>query len=318
LPADKHRRRDLMAHEMWHRVQNEIGFPSSGAANNHLDSLAGRLWLQLEWRALEAALRTRGLRRRKAISDALIFRGYRRTLFPRAAIEEREMEMHEGLAEYTGARLSGALDLGHYVIDRWLTETPKQPTFARSFAYASGPAYGLLLDQSQSNWRRRLGKGEDLGELLRKSQHIRLKPQTEQSVWRYARSYGAVMLQRSELEREKIRQKRVEEYKSRLVEGPVLAIQLRQMTMQMNPGNLVPLDSLGTVYPEVKIVDAWGILTVTKGALIKSDFSTVYVPAPANFHGLDLEGDGWTLQLNKGWQAVGGARKGDYVLKPLR
>ena len=34
LPEDKIRRANLMAHEMWHRVQNDIGFPSSGAANS--------------------------------------------------------------------------------------------------------------------------------------------------------------------------------------------------------------------------------------------------------------------------------------------
>ena len=43
LPEDKIRRANLMAHEMWHRIQNDIGFPSSGAANNHLDSRDGRI-----------------------------------------------------------------------------------------------------------------------------------------------------------------------------------------------------------------------------------------------------------------------------------
>jgi hypothetical protein len=85
-----------MAHEMWHRVQNDIGFPASGAANDHLDSRDGRVWLQLEWRALAKALSVRGEQRRRAIADALLFRAYRRTIFPNAAAQEREMEMHEG------------------------------------------------------------------------------------------------------------------------------------------------------------------------------------------------------------------------------
>lgn len=78
LPEDKYRRANLMAHEMWHRIQDEIGFPSSGAANNHLDSRDGRVWLQLEWRALASALSSRGRQRRQAIADALLFRAYRK------------------------------------------------------------------------------------------------------------------------------------------------------------------------------------------------------------------------------------------------
>ena len=60
---------------------------------------------------------------------------------------------------------------------------------------------------------------------------------------------------------------------TKLVDGPVLAIPLQQMNMQFNPGNLVPLDGLGTVYPDIRIVDVWGILTVSKGgALITRPF----------------------------------------------
>src|SRR6476620_11111000 len=37
LPADSQRRAALLAHEMWHRVQDELGFPSSNATNKNLD-----------------------------------------------------------------------------------------------------------------------------------------------------------------------------------------------------------------------------------------------------------------------------------------
>jgi len=85
--------------------------------------------------------------------------------------------------------------------------------------------------------------------------------------------------------------------------------------MQMNPGTLVPLEPLGTVYPDIRTVDAWGILTVTKGALIKSDFSRIYVSAPSNSSISLIQGDGWTLELNAGWTITNGERKGNYVLK---
>ncbi|MCZ2970966.1 hypothetical protein NYY93_28515, partial [Acinetobacter baumannii] len=57
LPQDDARRRTLLAHEMFHRLQPAlpIARPAEGG-NDHLDTLDGRYLLQLEWRALAAAL----------------------------------------------------------------------------------------------------------------------------------------------------------------------------------------------------------------------------------------------------------------------
>lgn len=315
LPEDKIHRANLMAHEMWHRVQNDIGFPTSGAANNHLDTREGRMWLQLEWRALAAALSSRGKQRRQTIADALLFRSYRRTIFPQAAVEEREMEMHEGLAEYTGVKLSGSPNLRQYVIDTDLKEASQKQTFVRSFAYASSPAYGVLLDEAKAKWRKNLKKEDDLGSLLQKRLSIKLPQNVKQTAELRAKNYNGDNLQAFETERENNHQKILAEYRAKLVDGSVLAIPILKMSMQINPGNLVPLEPLGTVYPDIRIVDAWGILTVTKGALIKSDFSRIYVSAPSNLSASPIQGDGWTLELNPGWTIANGERKGDYILK---
>ena len=317
LPEDKIRRANLMAHEMWHRVQNDIGFPSSDAANNHLDSRDGRMWLQLEWRALAAALMSRGKQRHQAIADALLFRAYRRAVFPQAASEEREMEMHEGLAEYTGVRLSGSPNLNQYVVDKDLKEAAQKQTFVRSFAYASGPAYGILLDETNTNWRKNLKKEDDLGSLLQKRLSIKLPQNIEQAAELRAKNYDSDKLRAFETERENNRQKLLAEYRAKLVDGAVLELPILKMSMQMNPGTLVPLEPIGTVYPDIRIVDAWGILTVTKGALIKSDFSKIYVSAPSSLSAPSIQGDGWTLELNAGWTVAAGERKGDYVVKKL-
>lgn len=317
LPEDRYRRANLMAHELWHRIQKDIGFPMSGAANNHLDSRDGRLWLQLEWRALAAALRTQGKQRRQAITDVLLFRTYRRAIFPHAASEEREMEMNEGLAEYTGVRLSGSPNLNQYVVDGDLKEATSRQTFVRSFAYATGPAYGILLDETGRNWRKGLKKEDDLGVVLQKTLAIRLPQHIRQAAEKRARIYDGDKLQASETERENKRQQLVAAYRAKLVDGPVLVIPLQKMSMELNPGNLVPLDSLGTVYPTIRVVDVWGILTVSNGALMNSTFSRIYVSAPGSVSASPIQGDGWTLELNAGWTVVAGGRKGDFVVKKL-
>jgi len=318
LPENKVRRANLMAHELWHRIQDDLGFPGSGAENSHLATRDGRIWLQLEWRALIVALASEGKQRREAIADALLFRSYRRMIFPRAASEERAMEMHEGLAEYTGVILSGSSDVNQYVITKNLNGIQRSETFVRSFAYASGPAYGVLLDQTKSMWRKNLKKEDDLGNLLQDILSIKLDRDMEKAARSRAAQYDGEKLFLIEAERENTRQKLLAAYRARFVDGPVLAMPLRKMNMQFNPGNLFPLDSIGTVYPDIRIVDAWGILTVVKGgALINSNFTTIYVstmntsnPSNSSF----LQGDGWTLELNPGWVVTKGTRSGDFIL----
>lgn len=316
IPADRDRRGAMLMHELWHRQQTELGFPASGAANHHLDTREGRVWLQLEWRALAAALASRGPGRRRAVADALLFRARRHAIFPVAAAEEREMEMHEGLAEYTGVRLSGSTDPARLVIDGNLVEESRRESFVRSFAYASGPAYGLLLDEAARGWTRRLRRDDDLAELLRTSLRMKRQRDEEKEVSVRARVYGGEELLASERRREEERRRLVEGYRARLVEGPVLSIALRSMRMSFDPGNLVPLEGLGTVYPNIRVVDVWGVLTVARGgALLNQTYSAVNVPAPAEASGRALSGDGWTLELNEGWSLAPGAREGDFVLK---
>ncbi len=172
-PQDQFDRDQLMMHELWHRVQGKLGLSSAGPPNNHLDTNEGRLWLQLEWRALARALTKEGPARRTAIRDALIFRLYRRPLFPDAASEEWALEMHEGLAEYTGVKLSGRPDLDQYCAQK-LKTAANDDTLVRSFAYASGPAYGLLMDDVGVDWRKNLNEKKDLGVLLSKAYSIDL------------------------------------------------------------------------------------------------------------------------------------------------
>lgn len=106
LPDDEQETRHIIAHELWHRIQGQLGLPGCSPPNDHLDTRDGRTWLRLEWRALREALTRTGQQRVLAVTDALAFRAYRRSLCPGAADTERAMEMHEGLAEYTGVRLS--------------------------------------------------------------------------------------------------------------------------------------------------------------------------------------------------------------------
>src|SRR4029453_8836289 len=77
-------RQQVMLHGLFHRIQPELGLITEDGFNEHLDSLAGRVWMRLEWRALRRAVESSGSNPGEAIADALAFRRERRARFPGA------------------------------------------------------------------------------------------------------------------------------------------------------------------------------------------------------------------------------------------
>jgi hypothetical protein len=323
LPENRYERAQLMVHELFHRIQDKLGlwWPSTESISNaHLDSLEGRIWLQLEWRALSSALTRHGVERRRIVEDALIFRSYRRELFPEAELEEHLLEMLEGLAEYTGIKLRGSTspETVEYLLKR-LEDAKNWPTFVRSFFYLSGPLYGILLDETGADWRKDLKSEDDLGLLLQKSLSIQLPENLKDEAEKRSKNYECDALWAPETQREKNRRNRMAEYRARLVEGPVLILPLTgRVNYAFDTSNLLPLEGHGTVCPTLRMTAAWGILNVSKGALMTREdrgTSKVHVRAPADLNLRPLQGDGWTLELNTGWKVEPGERKGDYLLK---
>jgi hypothetical protein len=315
LPEDNPTRSTMLMHESWHRIQGDLGLPSVDPTNPHLDSLQGRYWLQLEWRALARALSLSQNDGGMAIEDALRFRQHRRALFKGAASDENALELHEGLAEYTGLKLGlqGAeqqrLLLEHF--ERFPTELR---TFVRSFAYLSGPAYGLLLDHHVDGWLRKIKPGDDLGQILANTAGLKLGGEPESATKARAARYNGEKLWAAEVAREESRLKKVAEFRHLLIDGPVLLLPLGRQQMSFNPSELVPIEGVGTVYPTLTLISTWGKLEVHKASLITSDFKNAFVAAPTKFEEKLLAGDGWELRLEPGWKAVQGERKGDWKL----
>lgn len=316
LPEDKTERSIMLMHESWHRIQSDLGLPSNDPTNAQLDTLEGRYWLQLEWRALARALAAPPDQQRTAIEDALRFRQLRRGLFKGAVTQENALELHEGIAEYTGLKLSGlpAAEQRRLLIKRFETYPAMLGTFVRSFAYLSGPAYGFLLDQHAAGWLRKIKPGDDLGQLLATALDFKLATEPEDTGRERPKRYDSRRLWAAETAREESRQKRVAAFRQLLVEGPVLVLPLGKQQMSFNPSEIVPIEGVGTVYPTLTLIAAWGKLEVHKAALIARDFKKAVVSAPVKFDGQLLEGDGWKLRLETGWKAVTGERKGDWTL----
>jgi len=325
-PVDDSRkeRERLLLHECFHRIQEGIGLPMADAVNSHLDAADGRIWLQLEWRALERALREPGTARNGAVADALRFRAYRRSLFPEAAVNEDRLELNEGMAEYTGVKLSSeTTDELVSQAERALREGAWSISFVRSFAYASGPAYGALLDLSGCEWRKQVASAGDLGTLLATSYGVKEIKADRQTATAAATRYQGAELIAQETRREEQHQKQIAAARHKFIESPVLIFPLsKDVRYEFSPRNLMAVDSLNTVYPTMRLVDTWGILEVSEGAWLVRDAAgpllRAQVPAPhsaaAAIAAGPIKGEGWSLTLNEGWKIVPGERVGDFTV----
>ncbi len=289
VPESKAARLRLILHECFHRVQKKIGLPATDSLNGHLDSLHGRIWLQMVWRALEHAFWQQGEERRRDVADAVYFRNYRRSLFPGSEAREDALEMNEGMAEYTGVKLStSSAEEFAVVTAAWLRSAPtRTASFGRSFAYTSGPAYGGLLDAANPEWRSGLTPATDLGQLLAHAYGVQLPAPDKTEALRRAERYEGSEVIAIETRREEQHQAQVAAAKKLFVEGPVLVLPVSQkFGYTFDPNAVLALDETLTLYQgDVQVTDEWGVLKASEGALFAREngkIVRVQVPAPAD------------------------------------
>ncbi len=309
LSENKYDRVSLLIHERFHVVQPELGFVLTGNDGcNHLDSKDGRIYLRLELEALKQAVtsssKTEMLRH---LTAAFVFRRYRQSLFPDAGKQENELELNEGIAEYTGEASCGRLDkqkTAHFTenIDGFM----HNPTFVRSFAYQTIPVYGYLLDKSHKGWNKSVNMRTNLADYFINAFGIQLPYDWEAEAFALQRdgNYHSTTIIAEETEREAQARKRVAEYKSLFIEQPHFEIAFEQMKIQFDPRNIMPLEDKGTVYPNIEVIDNWGILHVIGGALMSPNWDKITITCPTNMNGKHLSGKGWTLEMNEGYSVI--------------
>jgi hypothetical protein len=234
-------------------------------------------------------------------------------LFPGSAETERSLTLNEGLAEYTGVAASAPdAASGRWRIITRLT-SPDADTFVRSFAYASGPAYGLLLDERSPGWRSRIKSTSDLTVLLKGTVSSSLVAPVEQR----ALVYGAAALRITETERDVRTQAERARYRRLLVDGPTLTLpDSGKFLYTFDPNEVVTLPGFGMVFPMSQISDVWGTVDVQQGgALLMPDKHSLRIAAPANTDGSHVTGPGWTLDLAAGWRVVPTEKAGSFTLQ---
>lgn len=343
LPADSAAAVRLLIHEATHVAQPEIvprpAANETAAGSDLLDAPAGRTWLQLEWRALAAALDAAGTARDRALGDALLFRARRYAdAAPAERARERSLDLSEGLPEYTAWRVTRG---GARALARSLrADAPALPTFVRAFPYFTGPAYALLLDARAGDaWRARLratpdlqllalgtmrGAPPEVGAALRasgalpKSDSLALARRADAA----GRRYGLDSLRGAEEARWAERQRLLAAMRGRFVAGPTIRLRPGSLQISFDPRSQTSLGADGTVMGNLVWRGPNGAeLRAPGGALVAPDWSEIRVPAEAAplapgalAEARRWEGEGWSLALPAGWTVA--AQGESWVVTP--
>jgi len=151
------------------------------------------------------------------------------------------------LAEYTGLTLAGFTGRrGAREVAARLGGLDTATHLGRSFAYRTGPTYGLLLDLTGKPWRPTLTANDDLSDRLGELLSIPTTEASSTEVTRRATVYGYREVRDAEEARERTRAARQAGLRQRFIEGPVLRLPLRAMRLGFDPAQVEPLDSTGT------------------------------------------------------------------------
>ena len=316
LPANTQERINLLAHELFHVAQPSLGFQLFNTQNNHLDQKDGRIYLRLELEVLKKAIQTTNEFEMKThLANALIFRKYRYMLYPGADTTENLLELNEGLAEYTGSVISGRnkkQSTEHFVqsINAFLSN----PTFVRSFAYQTIPIYGYLLVNTKKGWNSETTIKTNLTDYFIKAFDLSLPNDIKKTTDSVLNQYNGEIIISEEKARDEKTKKLIAEYKSKFIEQPHFEIIFEQMNVSFDPRNIMPIEDKGTVYPNIRVSDNWGILTVENGALMSSSWDKISVTIPIKIENKNISGDGWILELKNGYSVTKDESNGSYKL----
>ena len=316
LPQNKHERINLLAHELFHKIQPSLGFIFDTPENNHLDKKDGRIYLRLELEALKKAILSSSEKEVfQHLSNAITFRKYRNMLYPGTDTTENLLEIHEGIAEFTGLIISGRnkKQTTEYFVNG-INTFFDNPTFVRSFAYFTTPAYGYLLYGKNKNWNKNITNTTDLTDYFIKAFNISISTDFEKTIEIISENYHGKTIIQEETVREEEREKIIVEYKRKFIESPHFELRFEQMSISFDPRNIMPLEDMGSVYPNIRVIDLWGTLTVENGALMSPNWEKITITSPERTEDNKIIGNGWTLELTDGYAIEKEETSGNYKL----
>ncbi|MFO7851120.1 MAG: hypothetical protein ACQERS_02920 [Bacteroidota bacterium] len=294
-------------HGLFHCFQARKNIDTQDYNTSHMTDRTARLWLKMEWKSLERAIRTNGETRKQAVRDALVFRSARRELYPKYVKEENKFENYEGLASFTYMMLGTEsrddylkklMDYYHMIYDF------RSYTF--SYGFVHGNLYAHLLNETGFDFSSINSRDFDLGESLKERYDISLPEVSRDIAGSLAFSYDVDLVKEEERKREEQLREGLRRRTAQFTEKPVVLLELESPNFLFEAEDTDPVDTLGTIYQTIRVSDNWGKLAVEEGGcLVSPNLKFLRVPAKnVEQEKHHITGEGWHIVLNNNWELV--------------
>ena len=217
-------------------------------------------------------------------------------MYPEHVNGECSLEVLEGLAEYTGRRLTFPSDRAFLRsmsdLDRFYTSD----NLTRSFAYLSGPLYGLILDQSGHRWQKEMTAASDLGSFVRDIYGIELPENLEKACETARLEYDFASIDDVEEAFDRLREERDAEIRRLFATDNVISLPCASLSIQFPPDGMIQMEDGSMVIYGGEAYCDWGY-AVGHPLKVAGDWRHIELP---RLDTLSVQGDtvitsGWTL-----------------------
>lgn len=286
---------NLLSHEIFHTYQKSLGIENQHSVNYYMDEIQGRALLQIELKALQAALSGDSIR----LHDALYIRTYRQSLYPNN--NEDLYELNEGLAEYTGVKLSTE-NMQEYVKNRLNYDISRG--YTNAFGYFTGSAYATILDQIYAEWRYDKDLAKGLIYLIKKAEPQYAITINKSTLDKLLIKYDYAQIVANEKEELKSFGD-IEKFKDLLKpETSKLCIANQKINFTYNPNDRVISLGDAVLLRNMSIMGEWGQIKAKNGIVRMNNWSAFYLLPPTNITNNAIQGDSYEIQINQGWKVV--------------
>jgi hypothetical protein len=169
-----------------------------------------------------------------------------------------------------------------------------------------GALYASLLYDKGFDFKKIETDNFDLGNAVKEMYNIELPAICRDVAGSLALSYDIDEINKEEVKRLTDIKESVHRLISTFTEKPVVFLELESPYFDFEPENVLPLDTLGTLYSSMRVSDNWGKLTVDEGGCLVSN-SFKYLRITAKGFKADknhIYGEGWHLILNNNWELI--------------
>jgi hypothetical protein len=283
---------NLLCHEIFHTYQQGLGIDNRSSVNYHMDEVQGRALLQIEMKMLQQVLSGD----RSSLRDALRIRAYRQGLYPNN--NEDLYELNEGLAEYTGLKLSME-NMRDYVKNGLRYNISKG--YANAFGYVTGAAYALVLDELYPQWRSDKDLAKGMIYLIKKIEpsYAAEIDTGEPDEWLVTYDYLQILANEQE---ELDRFGNIDTFKDLLKpEASKFSIAGRGVSFTYNPNDRVISLGDAVLLRNMTMTGEWGQIHATNGLVRLNNWSAFYLLPPSDRTTNVIRGDNYEIRLNPGW-----------------